>query len=404
MSSRKTGWDIFFIILSCVLVLALLVILYIPFTQGFNPFKLIFNADSKYNFIEDEQYRNTNILEGLAGEINPYIYPMSMMEDDNFEYLDSGKKNIAFKECNSYQLFIEAYNKPKFSSAGVEIYGPFGVEFKIPSVELSAKESEIMNQIQSIYSDSLLVPYYVSEENGSTYISAIDLSASSIKLEKLNSPQNTVISTVSGSTWQAILNSGRDVAILRNADNSLVFDSGEYRLSIMLKQVQIDDSKGTPALKVMLPKNSLCEFSVNVHDCANGIIIANNAWENKDIQLNVINEDTTVCYSPESKINVGKSLNLGVSLSESRYKKLCGIAAKINVNASIEIYRLDPIKNEYDLIENRDIMEWNSIYMNKAFTFEGENYKSGKYRIVVNYDSWLEHIEQEYEYYFTFER
>ena len=404
MENGRTGWDIFFIILACVLVLSFAVVMIIPLTQGLNPFKLMAGNVSEYNFIEQAKYRETNILEGLLGITDPSVYPMTLNEQDKFEYVDGNEKKPFFKSCNEYEVLVEAYNKPQWSDSCMEVYGPYGIEFKCGSVELSDSQNAMLTSVKEKYPDALILPYYAAENDGKTYISAVDLASSVLALEYFDGTEYKAIATVSGDTWARILESNNGIAVLRNPDGTLIFGGGKYRFTILLKQVLIDNADGEAALKVKSPKMASYDLNVNDHECSNGVLIANNAAENMDIQLNVINDESTVCYAPESKINLGKKLKIGISLSEERCRKLLGSSsARSDLKASLDVYRYDSESGVYVLIDTREVMDPYSVFLNETFVFEGEAYRTGKYKIVMNYDSKLEHIEQEYEYYLVFE-
>ena len=402
MDKELTGWDIFFIVVSGILVLCLLVVIFLPLFQGLNPFKLMVGNVSEYNFTEDSEYRNSNILNGLLGIEDPSLYPFDSNKKDKYDLLN--EKTPMFKHFNKYGIFIEAYNEPKISDDGIEIYGPCGFEIRLSSVKSSDEVLEMTSIIEARYPGYSLVPYYSTEIDESLYVSAIDLSSSSIKLEKYDGVKYETVARVSGSTWVSVMEENGGVCILRNPDGSMIFDGGEYKISLAFKQVMIHTENGVTVHRIMSPKEELHSFNVNEHECSNGIIIANNASQNMDVQLNVINDEKTVCYAPQSRVNVGKSLNLGVSFSEERARYILGNSIlNSGLGVYIEMYRYDSVTDEYVLIENRKIMDLYSTFVNKTFAFEGEQYKSGRYKIIMKYGSRLERIEQDYEYYFVFE-
>ena len=394
----------FFIILASALAVFMVALLIIPATQGLSPFKLISGDLSDYNFIEESKFRGTNILEGLLGITDPYVYEMSPNEPDSFEYLDEKEKRPFFKEFNDYDVLIEAYNKPQWSSSCLEIYGPYGIEFICASAELKTAEQELLSSIQSANPNTILVPYYAAIYDGVTYISAIDLSSSILALERFDGKEYTTVATVSGDTWKEIAEKNGGIAVLRNSDGTLVFGGGSYRFTILLKQVLIDNEGGKASLKTRSPKTVVYDLSVNDHECANGVLIANNAVENMDVQLNFINDDSAVCYAPESKIYMGNTFNLGVSLSEERYRKLLGSpSAQAKLEVTVEVYRYDNESDTYIIVESKEIMDPYSMFFNKTFVFDGAEYQTGRYKIIMKYESKREHIEQEYEYYLVFE-
>ena len=401
MSESMTGWDIFFIVLSCILALCLIVTLVLPLFNGLNPFKIMVGNISDYNFAEATEFRNSNILNGLLGVEDPHIYPISNNQEDIYENDDEKK---LFKHFNDYNMFVESYNQPRFSDFGIEVYGPWGLELTLPSQESHPKLEYEFDLLSGNSLGGHLIPYYSTEIDGTTYISAIDLSASAISLEKFDGEAYTTVASISGATWETVFEQNNGVAVIRRPDGGLIFDSGEYKLTLSFKQVLLYLSNGFMDYKVMEPKMELYYFNVNEHDCSNGIIIANNAECNTDVQLNVINSEKTVCYAPRTKINVGDNLQLGVSLSESIFRELLiNDLGKMGATIHVEIYRFDAIDDEYVLLDNHKVMDAYSVALNKTILCEGEDYQSGRYRIVVIYDSWLERIEQDYEYYFVFE-
>ena len=106
-----------------------------------------------------------------------------------------------------------------------------------------------------------------------------------------------------------------------------------------------------------------------------------------------------------SKIKIGSNLKLGVALSEEKYRSLLsGILAKKNLTLFIEIQRYDNATNDFVILESRQVMDSLSLFLNNTFVFEGNAYQSGRYKFVMRYESWLERIEQEYEYYLEFDQ
>ena len=401
---ERTGWDTFFIILTVVLSVLLIASIIIPLSHGLNTFKLIAGNQSGYNFVEKAQDRDTNILKGLLGVTDPEVYVMSLNEKDRFEYLDEKGEKPFFKEFNDYDILIEAYNEPEWSNTGLEIYGPYGIEFSCQPITLDGAQGELLSAAQGAYPTAMLIPYYTVSYHGVTYISAVDLSASTIALEYFDGEEYTAVATISGDTWKAISEKNSGVAVLRNPDGTLIFGGGSYRLTLLLKQVLIDNANGEAALRIRQPRSIVYDLRVNHHECANGVLIANNAVENMDIQLNLLNRDGAVCYAPESKISMGDSFGIGVSFSEKRHRKHLGsLLSQMGLKAFIDVYKYDHASDAYVLVESKKIMDPYTLFLNKTFVFDGADYQTGKYKLILRYSNRFEHIEQEYEYYLVFE-
>ena len=110
-----------FLTVAIISVVALLVALFIPVTQGYNPFRLLFGDG--YSFIERDEERDTNVLRGLLGASDPELYPIEISSENIYLTDSRGKEDKSFLECNSYKLYVEAYNEPHNSDRNIEIYG-----------------------------------------------------------------------------------------------------------------------------------------------------------------------------------------------------------------------------------------------------------------------------------------
>ena len=390
-----------FLTVAIISVVALLVALFIPVTQGYNPFRLLFGDG--YSFIEREEERDTNVLRGLLGASDPELYPIEISSENIYLTDSRGKEDKSFLECNSYKLYVEAYNEPHNSDRNIEIYGAFGIEFLMQKKKLSEREAELLDGVKEAYPDSIIVPYYTYKTGGVRYLSCIDISGSQLLLERVTDGERVEISSVSGAAWRKIYDKNGGVAVLRNNDGSLIFGAGEYQLTVRLKQLQVSDDGGL-TVAIREPKTALYTFSVGAADTANGVLIASDAEKNMDFQLNAVNSDSAVCYYKGSKVTMDEGMKLGVSVSGERREKLRGISPyKLGASAKIEIYRYDFPSGEYVFAESRELSDVGRKRMNGIVTFDSCQYETGNYKIVFIYESNMEYIEQEYEYYLVFE-
>lgn len=395
--------DTVLIIIAAVLICALLLLSVGSLINGMNPLRLIIGDTEMYGISADSQLRNTNILAALMGDESPKLYSLYGMGADKLVYRDENRREPIFMSCNTYSLSVEAYNKPASTATGTEIYGPFGIEFMLDEYEVSGVLEAAIASISADRAGAILKPYYAREYGDTGYVSCVDLTSSSVVLEKLGSDGYETVSTVSGATWAAIAESNGGVAVLREPDGSMVYGEGEYRVSLYLCQLLITSTDGNTTYSVAEPECDIYTLRVNCHECSNGILIASEDVKNYDFQLNVVNSDGAVSYSPGSKISVGDKLSLGISLSESRYELASGIFTSIGARGTVTVYAFDSEAGEYSELECIEFLRGRCGFANTAIELGGEGYSSGKYKLVLNYDSATEHIAQEYEYYFVFE-
>ena len=403
MYERKSFADILFIVIYSIVGVLLLVAIILPLTQGFNPIKLAVGDVDEYNFIEEPEYRNTNILEGLLKVEDPNLYNLDMPKKQSYSYIDADESKPYHKTNINYSIKVEAYNQPFQSINGIEVYGPFGLEIDFEKIELSNDHQKLIDALTNSYPESNFVPYYSAEIDGNLYVSVVDLTSSSISLEKFTGTEFEPVVNVSNNVWRKIQEENGGTVVLRDPNGSLFFDSGKYRLNISMKQLVINKQENKIDFKVMSPCISIYNFIVNEHSCSKGILIANDSLNNLDIQLNVVNNDSVVSYSSNSRVNVGENLKLGVSFSKSRYDKMNGLFSALGASVVLEVYRYDNLEEKYILVENEEIATGFSTFANKQFTFDSSELITGRYKILMKYNSWFETIEQEYEYYFVFE-
>ena len=111
--------DTVLLIVAMVLVFALMVI-------GFVHYQSTFATPA-----DEANMGRTNMLAALAGENSADVYDKLPKLYDSFYYLDKEQKKPYFKVCNDYTALIEAYNAPANTDVGVEIFGFFGLRFKL---------------------------------------------------------------------------------------------------------------------------------------------------------------------------------------------------------------------------------------------------------------------------------
>jgi hypothetical protein len=181
------------------------------------------------------------------------------------------------------------------------------------------------------------------------------------------------------------------------------YGTGDYRVCIYLKQILVcyDGSELTTEIKS--PENAIYNLAVNTHSCANGIL---NAEGNGtlDFQVNVINEESDVAYFPGSKINVGDTLKIGVSLSQDMQKKLSNVFSSIGARGTLDLYVYSNTEKKWVKLDSQAFAKGREDFANVTLEFASEELKNGRYRLVMSYNSLFEHIEEAYEYYFVFER
>ena len=405
MNNNKKIEIIIWLVILGVFTLLLILAFILPSTQSLNPFSLLTKGIDAYNFTERKsEYYVTNILRGLTGTADTQIYPIDYGEEDCYIYLDEKEKKPSFKIYNDYEIAIESSNKPLFSRKDIEIYGTFGILAKFHSIQTSETGERLLNKISSLNPESNYLPYYEAEYDGKTYLSVIDFEYSEISMEKETQNGYTTLASVSNDSWKKIQQTNNGQVVLKNLDGSLFFDCGHHRLIIRLKQVLIVGNNEETTIIPQTPKTVVFNFNVNGHECANGILIANEAQKNMDIQLNVINDENIVCYAAKDKVPVGSKLKLGISLSNSIFQRhLLSKPLFVSYNIFVDIYRYDIETNEYVFIETLDCMDQTSPSYNATVECSKENMKSGKYKLVMNYTNKKDTIVQEYEYYFVFE-
>ncbi len=397
--------DSVIIVIAAILAIVLIIAIIITAISGINPFVLMSgNTEMLNDIVESSSARNTNILAALSAEGSPTLYPVGLLGTDSYRYRDANEREPIFKTCNTYELMIEAYNKPANSNAGTEVYGPFGIEFSIPEVKLNEAQKSAVDSATEALIGSILIPYHAESYSDGSYISCVDLASSAITVEKHVNGVYEPVASVTDTTWSVIMENNGGIAVLREPDGTLIYGEGEYRVSIYLCQMLISGKDGNMSYELQKPECDLYTLHVNRHECANGVLIPSGDTVSYDIQLNVINDDTAVSYSTGSKITVGGELKLGISLSEDRHELTSNVFTSLGARGTLEIYLYDYSAQDYVLVDECEFLKGCESYYNTSLTLGGESYVNGKYKIVMNYDSFLEHISEEYEYYFVFER
>lgn len=396
------SYDTFLIVVATILLFATAAMCIFCAIEGFNPFKIVTGNISEYDLAPSSNMRETNILEALRADADPSLYDITLSEPDTYLYLDENERKPYFKSCNDYTLFAEAYNAPSGSERGTEIYGTFGIEFKINEKELSGKELEGFEKANG-EAYGMLIPYYSVTHDDKAYVSCVDLRGSAVMLERPTSDGYEVIATVSDASWPAIIASNGGTAVLRNTDGTLIYGTGDYRVCIYLKQqlVCYDGSELTTEIKS--PENAIYNLAVNTHSCANGILNPEGSGT-LDFQVNVINEESDVAYFPGSKINVGDTLKIGVSLSQDMQKKLSNVFSSIGARGTLDLYVYSNTEKKWVKLDSQAFAKGREDFANVTLEFASEELKNGRYKLVMSYNSLFEHIEEAYEYYFVFER
>ena len=404
MDKSKKIWDIVWLVILGVFTLLLLLVFILPATQSLNPFRLLTKGINAYNFAEEAEYYETNILRGLTGTADTQVYPIDYREEDCYLYLDEKEKKPYFKTYNDYEIAIESSNEPRFSRRDIEIYGTFGILAKLNGIQTSEAGEQLLSKASGSAPQSNYMPYYETKYDGKTYLSVIDFKYSEICIEKETPTEYTTLASVSGESWKKIQQTNNGQVVLKNLDGTLFFDCGYYRLVIRLKQVLLIESDEGITVVPQTPKTVVFNFNVNGHECANGVLIANEAQKNMDIQLNVINNENVVCYAAGDSVPVGAKLKLGVSLSDFIFqRRLSSMPLFSNFKISVDIYKYDVKSGEYIFVETLDCMNKMNMTYNTTVECSKENLKSGKYKLVMNYTNKKDTIVQEYEYYFVFE-
>ena len=370
--------------------------------NGYNPFKAAIGDTDEYHIAPSSDKRDTNILGALITEDHPQLYDITLGEIDRYLYLDSGERNPYFKSCNVYTLLAETYNAPAVSESGTEIYGTFGIEFKMDGIELSGTALEGFDKANAA-AEGMLIPYYTVNHDGKAYLSCVDLRGSSIMLEKPGSEGYEVMCTVSDVSWPAILANNGGTAVLRNTDGTMIYGSGNYRVSIYLKQMLVTYDGTELLAEVKAPETDIYNLAVNTHNCSNGVLNAS-AGGTLDFQVNVINEENAVSYFSGSKINVGNELKIGVSLSRDMQKKLSNVFASLGARGTLDLYVYSNTEDDWVKLDSKSFISGRESFANVTVDFASEELQSGRYKLVMTYNSLFEHIEEEYDYYFVFER
>ena len=404
MDKSEKIWNIVWLVILGVFTLLLLLVFILPATQSLNPFRLLAKGFNAYNFIEEEKYYETNILRGLTGTADTQVYPIDYREEDCYLYLDEKEKKPYFKTYNDYEIAIESSNEPRFSRRDIELYGTFGILAKFNGIQTSETGEQLLSNASDFAPQSNYMPYYETEHDGKTYLSVIDFEYSEICIEKETPTEYAKLASVSGESWKKIQQTNNGQVVLKNLDGTPFFDCGYYRLVIRLKQVLLVESDGETTVIPQSPKTVVFNFNVNGHECVNGVLIANEAQKNMDIQLNIINDENIVCYAAKDRVPVGTKLKLGVSLSDPIFQRRISSNPFFFIfKISIDVYRYDVKSGEYIYIETLDCMNEKNIAYNVTVESSKENLKSGKYKLVMNYTNKKDTIVQEYEYYFVFE-
>ena len=402
MEERTNPWDIIFIILLCLAGAGLLFALIFPATQSFNSFKMLFGSKDGILEVTDPTERNTNILESLEENASPRLYRLEMGTEGKTLYLDENERKPCFKSFDCPEIYLEGFNPPEHSEGGFEVYGAFGLEIMLPEGEDGG--GELLSAIPDALGDGLYIPYFYSKiRREGEFLAALDLFGSSIKLERLTDGEFKEVASVSGRTFERVLSQNGGTALLRNGDGTLFLDSGVYRLTLSFAQISVSATDEGASVLRREPSVFTEYLNVNTHECSRGVLIAENADASRDIQLNALTDSDTVCYPAGAEIRTGGGITLGVSLSAELLERLSGISGKAGLSLTLKLLRYDTEADSYTEIESREIMDGSSIFVNNTFTFDGESYKTGKYRIIVDYESRLDKIEQVYDYYFKLE-
>ena len=340
----------------------------------------------------------TNMLAALAGENSADVYDKLPEPSDSYLYLDKDEKKPYFKVCNDYTALIEAYNAPANTDVGVEIFGFFGLRFKLEASEECLAYS---SALESLEMGDTLIPYYVVEQDGVVYISCAELLGSAVSLERSNGSSYEEISSVSGGTWREVLDKNGGTAVLRNPDGSMIYGVGEYRFTVSLKQILVTVDGDKVDFRIMQPSFDYYTLQVNNHPCANGVLISTDGT-GRDIQLNIVNSESNVCYPSGSSINVDSGLSIGISLSEDMQKRLSNVFSSLGARGTVSLYGYDYEKGEYVLLQTERFAKGRENFANTLLKFDSEGLKNGKYKLVMSYKSWVEEIAEEYDCYLVF--
>lgn len=305
------------------------------------------------------------------------------------------------KSFNDYECQIITTIDPKIDGKTISVSGSFGLKMKF---ELEDKvfdnyEDDLNYlKIQKLIDSNLFIAYdKETDDYGKIRYSIVDLNDSSIILEKIyEDKDNEIIYKISSNDqWNQIIKH-KEFSI-KNSNNQLFHDIGQYRVSIVLKEYFIDVDFSDPVIGEFKIHSCSNDILLNYGEYENSILLPKDGLKEKNYyQVNIVNYNKDKLYiSNTEKINVNDLITFGVSYDgDNRIK-----------NTTFDFYYFDSKKNEYSLVKTQKLFDKRR---NEDRVLVGsEDLTSGKYKIVVSgslrrFLRKAKHIEESYEYYFEF--